>query len=240
MNEIEKSSLFTSILDKSLPIDIEIIENQPAFILKNEEQAYITQTLKNALSLNSIYQALCTTHLMLSSSVKIEEVSKAEYLRLVLDHKYIKTSTILDSAIILVSDIFWLGIPHQSTSLKALRENHFTKDTKSVEILRGFQKRIQDSIKKRNKIVHRGELSDEHLDLVQYIDYKMEKGSSSMSIEAKQHALNNIYEHKKNELKSNNDLVETFLIDLFNSLDEVFNNRIKKFNILMEYDSNNK
>ncbi len=234
MNKIENSSLYHLIMEtltKGVPINTK--GKSPGFDISNDKRKYIHNAFQNVISMASIHKELLVTQSLLKidlNSKALDEcgVSNADYLKLLLSHKFIKTSTILDRSIIFVSDIFRLGVPHKSATLKNLRENEFTKHTESYKILHEFNKQITDLITTRNKIVHRGELEDDLVDIIYGSEY-MYQFVEGPSLKERESTLKAVFEYKKLELKDNNEMVESFLLSLFDSLIPVFNEKIRLF-----------
>ncbi len=159
-------------------------------------------------------------------------INHPKYLQYHIENHYLKISTILDQSIILVSEVFRLGIPPKLTSLNQLQQNRFTKDEKAVKLLKEFQKRIQGIKNMRNLIMHRGEFSDAEIDeigMYYFVSENSEKDEEiivpNFYLECK---MREIVKSKKLFLTKNNEAIFKLITILFKLLELDFDSRFEK------------
>jgi hypothetical protein len=94
---------------------------------------------------------------------KAKGINQPQYIQYHYENHFLKISTIFDLSIILVSEVYCLGIPAKLTSLNQLVVNSHTKQSNSVKILKQFDKSIQGIRSIRNSISHRGDFFDKDI-----------------------------------------------------------------------------
>lgn len=90
-------------------------------------------------------------------------INHPQYLQYHYENHFLKISTIFDLSVILVGEIYRLGIPARLTSLNQLQSNYHTKNSLSVKVLKQFDKNIQGIKTIRNSIIHRADFFDREI-----------------------------------------------------------------------------
>lgn len=158
-------------------------------------------------------------------------INQPKYLQYHIENHFLKIATIFDLSVILTSEVFHLGIPPKLTSINQLLANKHTKNSKSVKVLRNFDKGIQGIKTKRNLITHRGEFSDHEIDkALQYFFLSDEKTNNKPFFSKKilDFHMKNITKNKLDFIKSNNEKILSFIETLFNESLLIFEKKLKE------------
>lgn len=136
----------------------------PSHVVSQREK-YVHDILNTMRAINSTYEQLSFVPVFIRNYPDIEEYSKAGitrlgYLRYHIENHILKMSTLLDQSVILINQVFRLGIPSRDTSVRQLKTNLHTKSSDSVKLVADFDKTIRDIKHLRNKIIHKGEFHD--------------------------------------------------------------------------------
>ena len=146
------------------------IEDYPDYV-QTQVDEYIESVFKPAGNILNVYEQLEFIPVFISkfSEPEFHEdngINHPKYIQYHIENHYMKIATIFDLSIILISEIYRLGIPPKLTSYQQLTENKITKNSKSIQIIKKFDKAIKGIKTIRNLIAHRGEFDDLELNKV--------------------------------------------------------------------------
>lgn len=154
------------------------------------------------------------------------ERNHGEYLAYHMQVFYVKIVTIAEQIVILINAVYNLGIPEKRLSDRTVDENKHTKDTEANQLLKKLLKLIPKE--KRNLIVHRGIFKHKSIEDLTTLHFKEEYGNElsypNIGIEEQ-------LEKTKIECLTEMDTIlsetKKILISIFESLDEIFNEKIE-------------
>ena len=92
-----------------------------------------------------------------------EPITRYDYIVYHLENHLIRTSSILDRALLLVNIIFRLGVPEKECRFSVIADNEHIASTPTAGALRSIQKILEPYQGQRNLVIHRRRLSDENL-----------------------------------------------------------------------------
>lgn len=145
-------------------------------------------------------------------------INHPQYLQYHIENHFMKIATIFDLCIILISEIYKLGIPPKLTSFQQLIENTYTKNSNLIVSIKKFDKAIQGIKTIRNLIAHRGEFNDQEIDKIhQYFFVSDPKTTENpiFSKDALDSQMKIVVENKIKLVSNNNKAV-------LNIIDEIF------------------
>lgn len=207
---------------------------------ETELDEYLSNIFKPAVNICNIYEQLEFIPIFISKFPKPKfyennGINHPKYLQYHVENHFMKISTIFDLLIILVNELYKLGIPPRLSSFQQLVENRHTKNTKLIKLIKKFDKAIQGIKTIRNLIAHRGEFNDTEIDKVhQYYFVSNPKTTENpiFSKDALESQMDFVTKQKLILVNKNNKAVLNIIKEIFEEAFIIFDVEITK------YDSN--
>nr|WP_321409303.1 Cthe_2314 family HEPN domain-containing protein [uncultured Carboxylicivirga sp.] len=234
MNSLEESKLYAKIMD----LRYEIRFPDKSTKNRTESEVFYINKVNNCIGqiqiilgdLNTSVKLL--NHPFTNEFIQKTGVNNFQYMRLLLSNYLIKINTILDLSIILVSDVYNLGISPKHTSISALRKNVNTKDSYDLELLVEFAKSISEFKAQRNSLVHQGDLKSESLDDILLAEAKHLGVELNITESEATEFIQKAFATYKNLVDQNLPFVQKFIVDLVNSVEQEFDRHINMYKLL--------
>lgn len=90
-------------------------------------------------------------------------INKAKHMQYHMESHFIKIISILDLCLILINNVYKLGLIPQRCSFELVTQNLNVINTKAVKLIKLFKKSVVNIAKQRNLIVHRSTYYDEDI-----------------------------------------------------------------------------
>lgn len=233
---IRLSGIMSKIIQKQTEISNGKIQKK-VNLVETEQDLYVKLVFQKAINIINTYEQLEFIPVFVRrfpsrNYYNDNGINHPKYLQYHIENHFLKISTILDQSIILVSEVFRLGIPPKLASLNQLKQNRFTKGTEPVKLLRDFEKGIQGIKSVRILITHRGEFSDSEIDELGMYFFVSEKTDDEEEQIVPEfylrYKMKEIVKNKKQFLIKNNEAILKLIKGLFILLDNEFNTRFDK------------
>ncbi len=203
-----------------------------------DDKKYVSSIFGLHMKVLSTFETLLTIPIYLSNLppkklLEKYDIPKSQYYQYHIESYIIRITTILDQLVLFVNGLYELGIDPKKCSADLVFNNLHTKDSKEVELLKGFQKGINNIKGARNKIVHRGEFADSELsDIATRELFKKTKDIHSetdkdllMYIYLEAYVSKRYKKNKRKEISKNNDFIEKFLVNFFTNAAKTFSEK---------------
>ncbi len=246
IDKLERTSLSKEIVKISKPIFVDHIKVFPADMTLDWESGFRKYGKVDEIYAKQIFYSfvdLCESINKLQQNVtflsltnipayyKKNGISEIDYYKYHFENHYIKIVSIIDYTTKFIHDVFRLDMPIRKINVYLIYENLNTKTSKPAKILKKFDEHFKEIKTNRNIIIHQGNFKSKEITTLD---------AHIISIEVKDEidkmiAMN--FKRKKNselkntidKIKSDNESVMSFIIDIFDGLTPHFT---KQYDIL--------
>jgi hypothetical protein len=160
------------------------------------------------------------------------KINHAEYLHYHTQNHLIKVCTLFDQQILLLNEIYDLGILENHCNIKTIGESRKIKNTETYKILNEFNNKTQDYRNQRNLIVHRGIFKDDTISHLSSLYLLKESKGDTLATFAIEWLGNDIVDEKTEEIKKNREMVFTYVKEIFNSLTQIFIEKLNELKLI--------
>ena len=137
--------------------------------------------------------------------------------------------SLYDSALLLVNQIFTLGLRPQNCNKETVRKNKWLENSKDItDSIDALEKVTTDSKYTRNLFLHRGILPNlDNIDLLEIIERSSSSSDLGISTPELERIFKMAFQEISEEIKTDLENLETLIIKLFDAILIEYNNRIK-------------